>query len=64
MREQQAVFFPELPHYLARMSLFESHSGTREEDVCGLRWDWEVPVPELDTSVFILPGDSERDGAG
>jgi integrase len=24
--------------------------------VCNLRWDWEVQVPELDTSIFIIPG--------
>jgi integrase len=58
--EEQAVFFPELPDYLARMSLFKSNSGTREEEVCGLRWDWEVLVPELDTSVFIIPGDKVK----
>jgi integrase len=25
--------------------------------VCGLKWDDEVKVPELDTSVFIIPSD-------
>jgi integrase len=25
--------------------------------LCGLKWDDEVQVPELDTSVFIIPGD-------
>lgn len=59
-REEQAVFFPELPDYLARMSLFKSNTGTREEEVCGLRWDWEVEVPELETSVFIVPGDKVK----
>jgi hypothetical protein len=38
----------------------KSNSGTREEEVCGLRWDWEVQVPELDTSVFIIPGDKVK----
>jgi len=32
--------------------------------VCQLRWEWEVPVPELQTSVFVIPaefgGRSER----
>ncbi len=23
--------------------------------VCQLRWDWEIQVPELDTSVFVVP---------
>ncbi|MGB5742565.1 MAG: tyrosine-type recombinase/integrase, partial [Sedimenticolaceae bacterium] len=46
----------ELPDYLARMCLFKVNSGTRDQEVCQLRWDWEVPVPELDTSVFLVPG--------
>ena len=24
--------------------------------MCKLRWDWEIEVPELCTSVFLLPG--------
>jgi len=27
-----------------------------------LRWDWEVQVPELDTSVFIIPGQRVKNG--
>ncbi len=23
--------------------------------MCGLRWEYEVPVPELNTNVFIIP---------
>lgn len=23
--------------------------------ICRLRWDWELPIPELDTSVLVLP---------
>jgi hypothetical protein len=38
------------------MALFKVNTGTREQEVCQLRWDWEVPVPELDTSVFVVPG--------
>jgi len=30
--------------------------------VCGLKWDWEVEVPELETSVFIIPGDVVKNG--
>jgi hypothetical protein len=54
--EEQAQFFKELPLYLARMSLFAVNTGLREQGVCWLRWDWEVQVPELNTSVFIVPG--------
>jgi hypothetical protein len=30
--------------------------------VCGLRWEWEVPVPELGTSVFLIPGSRIKNG--
>ena len=25
--------------------------------MCGLKWAWERKVPELGTSVFVIPGD-------
>ena len=49
--------FQELPSHLARMCLFKVNTGCREQEVCQLRWAWEVDVPELETSVFIIPGD-------
>src|ERR1035438_7410290 len=27
-----------------------------------LRWDWEVKVPELETSVFVIPGERVKNG--
>jgi integrase len=59
-REEQAMFFPELPDHLAKMALFKVNTGCREEEVCGLKWGYEVKVPELDTSVFIIPGDKVK----
>ena len=53
--EEQTCLLKELPLHLARMMLFKVNTGCREQEVCGLRWDWEVAVPELDTSVFIIP---------
>lgn len=37
--------------------LFKVNTGYREAAVCGLRWEWEVSVPELGTSVFIVPAE-------
>lgn len=37
------------------MALFMVNTGLREGELCALRWEWEVDVPELDTRVFILP---------
>ncbi|MCZ6771753.1 MAG: site-specific integrase, partial [Proteobacteria bacterium] len=55
--EEQRKLFKALPGHLARMSLFKVNTGCREQEVCQLRWDWEVEVPELETSVFIIPGE-------
>ena len=38
-------------------ALFKVNTDCREQKVCQLRWGWEVKVPELDTSVFIVPGE-------
>ena len=53
--EEQSVLFQELPAHLAKMALFKVNTGTREQEVCHLRWDWEIEVPELGTSVFLIP---------
>jgi integrase len=54
--EEQTRLFRELPPHLARMALFKVNTGCRENEVCNLRWDWEAGVPELETSVFLIPG--------
>ena len=61
--EEQHLLFSELSGHLARMALFKVNTGTREHEVCGLRWDWEVRIPELETSVFIIPADHVKNGA-
>lgn len=62
-QEEQALLFQELPDHLARMALFKVNTGCREQEVCGLRWEYEVKVPELNTSVFIIPGERVKNGA-
>ncbi len=61
-QEEQWRLFQELPPHLARMALFKVNTGCREQEVCGLKWQWEVPVPELATSVFIIPGQRVKNG--
>ncbi len=53
--DEQTRLFRELPAHLARMALFKVNTGCREQEVCRLRWDWEVKVPEFGSSVFIIP---------
>ena len=38
------------------MALFAVNTGCRDGEICRLQWEWEVKVPTLDTSVFIIPG--------
>ena len=52
---EQELLFNELPVYLRRMALFAVNTGCRDQEICKLKWDWEVHVPELRTTVFIIP---------
>ena len=60
--EEQERLFRELPDHLREMSLFAVNTGCRDSEICGLRWDWEVDVPALGTSVFIVPGTRVKNG--
>ena len=53
--EEQDYLLRELPAHLQRMALFKVNTGTREQEVCELRWSWEVRVTELEASVFVVP---------
>jgi integrase len=52
---EQDALFRKLPTHLARMALFAVNTGLRDSNVCGLQWQWEVPVPEVGRSVFVIP---------
>ena len=55
--DEQRRFFKELPEHLVEMALFAVHTGARENVVAELRWAWETKVPEIGTSVFLVPGE-------
>ncbi len=59
---EQDRLFRELPAYLAKMALFAVNTGCRDKEVCDLRWEWELNVPELETSVFVIPGSRVKNG--
>jgi integrase len=60
--EEQARLFERLPDHLREMVLFKVNTGLREQEVTCLRWDWEVSIPELKTSVFVIPGNGVKNG--
>jgi len=60
--EEQKRLFKELPLHLKRMALFAVNTGCRDQEICHLRWQWEVKVPEHDISIFIIPGTSVKNG--
>ena len=43
--EAQDRLFPKLPAHVERMDLLAVNTGLRDNDVCGVAWAWEVPVP-------------------
>ncbi len=53
--EEQTRLFKELPDHLVKMALFKVNTGCREQEVCSLRWEWEERIPELNTSIFVIP---------
>jgi integrase len=54
---EQRLLFSELEGHLASMALFKVNTGIREQEVINLRWQWEVVIPELETSIFVVPRD-------
>ena len=61
--EEQALLFGELRYDPnGQMALFKVNTGLREQEACSLKWEWEAEIPELDTTVFIIPAIFSEDG--
>ena len=60
--EEQERLFKELPYHLRQMALFAVNTGCRDQEICSLGWRWEIKIPELNTSVFIIPGTEVKNG--
>jgi integrase len=54
---EQRFLFSELEDHLASMALFKVNTGLREQEVVNLRWQWELHIPELGASIFVIPRD-------
>ncbi len=53
--DEQRRLLPNLAGHLAAMALFVLHTGIRDDVVCNLQWEWEVPIPQLGVSAFLVP---------
>ena len=53
--EEQTKLFDELPEHLRTMTLFAINTGCRDKEITGLKWEYEVDILEMQTSVFIIP---------
>lgn len=53
--DEQKTLLAHLPRHLQDMSLFILNTGCRDQEVCQLRWHWELYIPELSVSIFVIP---------
>jgi integrase len=60
--EEQDKLFGLLPNHLQSMALFKVNTGTREQEVCNLRWEWEIKLKDVESSVFIVPKEFVKNG--
>ena len=57
---EQRRILPLLPNHLSTMVLFDLNTGARDGVVCGLKWEWEISIPELGVSVFDIPRENVK----
>lgn len=60
--EEQSRLFRQLPAHMAEMALFMVNTGLRDQELCGLRWEWECQVSGTDRTIFILPEEITKNG--
>jgi integrase len=58
---EERALLSRLPQPLADMCLLKVNTGLRADEVCGLRWAWEVPLEE-GGSVFAIPPAAHKGG--
>lgn len=58
---EERALFSRLPQPLADMCLLKVNTGLRADEVCGLRWTWEVAL-EDGGSVFAIPPAAHKGG--
>jgi len=51
-----------MPQYLADMTLFALHTGLRDQEICGLKWEHEAKISDTQESVFIVTEERAKNG--
>ena len=59
---EQDSLFSQLPDHLREMAMFAVNTGCRDGEISALKWEWEIAVSALDTSVFLVPGEKVKNG--
>jgi len=60
--DEEVRLFAQLPDHLRAMAMFAVNTGCRDGEICSLKWKWEIPIPSLNTSVFLIPGEMVKNG--
>jgi len=60
--KKQDELFAELAPHLREMATYKVNTGCRMREVCYLQWDWEYYIPELNTTIFIIPKEYTKNG--
>lgn len=61
--DEQHRLFDELPPHLEKMAMFAVNTGCRDQEICELRWEWEIKIPEMPhIMVFIIPAELVKNG--
>ncbi|MGH9434280.1 MAG: tyrosine-type recombinase/integrase [Terriglobia bacterium] len=55
---EERELFSRLPVHYQRPCLYGINTGLRQELICGLKWEWEHSVPEIERTVFLVPGNT------
>jgi integrase len=53
--DEQERLFKELPAHIAAACLVAVNCGAREDELCQLRWSWEIQLKRDDCAVFVIP---------
>lgn len=51
-----------MPQYLVDMTLFALHTGLRDQEICGLKWEHEAKISGTQSTVFIVTEDRAKNG--